>query len=487
MAHRPGIGLVLSLFLSLAWGCGSPPPAPTDPSDQTITPEPSIPPATQATSSPRPETPRPGLTGTPLQPPFHDLWRSDLPEVCPATSEATIELSSEVPGRGVAEIFERQIRDYLNTRGSPVGLQEALGELSLLDGAWQARAQVKGEDVTGNAVPEVLVELTFFEPGQYSEGALFVYRCAGGEYAGGPVLTTAGQVLSAEDPDGIRGVWDMNLDGVPEIVHSYISIAGSHAYFIREFRILAWNGQGFSDLISDDKNGFTALSDNGDGVIEDRDGNGTLELILSNGVGEAYPDLGPQRARNDIWEWNGGAFSLARWETTDPIFRIHAIWDGDDAMRFGELERALVLYQDAVFNERLLGWSSGRLWPDGAYGSAPTPPPDPGERHRLNAYGRYRILLVHAAQGREAEAKIVYDALRARYPGGSAAAVYTALAEAFWEAYSGGSDLRLACGKAVEFAKAHPSDVLSPLGRDFYGSGQRQYQPEEICPFGDKP
>ena len=72
--------------------------------------------------------------------------------------------------------------------------------------------------MTGNAVPEVLVELTFFEPLQYSEGALFVHRCAGGEFAGGAVLMTAGQVLSADEPDGIRAVRDMYQDGVPEIV-----------------------------------------------------------------------------------------------------------------------------------------------------------------------------------------------------------------------------------------------------------------------------
>ena len=123
-------------------------------------------------------------------------------------------------------------------------------------------------------------------------------------------------------------------------------------------------------------------------------------MVLTNGLGEAYPELGPQRARTDFWEWNGEGFVLARWEYTRPVFRIHAIWDGDDATWFGEYDRALAFYQDAVFNEQLVGWSLGRLWPDSFYGGQPTPPPDPAERDRLNAYGRYRIVLLQAVQGR---------------------------------------------------------------------------------------
>ena len=489
MVRKSGLTVLLSLLTTLAWGCGSPPTGPGEATAIRVsetTPEPSTrptaAPATPSSTSP-PATPRPEATNSSVPTPSQELWGSGLPEECPASSTTKVELSSEGPGRGVAEIFEGQIRDFLNARGSATGLEEMLSELTLLDGTWQARAQAQSADVTGNTTPEVVVELTFFEPGQYAEGALFVYRCAGGEFAGGAVLTTAGQVLSADDPDGIRAVQDMNKDGIPEIVHSYISIAGSHAYFTRQFRILEWNGQEFGDLIPEDEDGFTALADSGDGVIRDRDGDGTLELILSNGLGEAYPDLGPQRARTDFWEWNGEAFVLARWEYTKPVFRIHAIWDGDDATRFGEYDRALTFYQDAVFNEQLLGWSMGRLWPDSAYSGSPTPTPDPLERPRLNAYGRYRIMLVHLVQGRHAEAQVVYDGLQARYHGGSEAAVYAVLAYDFWEEYAASGDLALACGRVTEFAKTYRSSVLGPLGREFYGSGQRECQPEDVCPF----
>ena len=486
MARRVAVGILLILFLALTHACGAPLAEPTasptgwpseDPSKQSATAS-----ATRATAGPTsvPAT----RTGTPIPTPTLEPWRGDLPEECPGAGSGTVELTSEGPGQGVAGIFEGQIRDYLNARGGASGLAGALRPLTLLDGTWQARAQVETTDLTGNSVPEVLVELTFFEPLQFSEGALFVYRCAGGEFAGGAVLTTAGQVLSADDPDGIRAVRDMNKDGRPEIVHSYISIAGSHAFFSRQFRILEWNGQGFDDLIPIDVNGFAAQVESGDGAVRDQDGDGTLELILSNAVAEAYPDLGPQRARTDIWQWDGEAFVLARWEYTRPVFRIHAIWDGDDATRFGDYEQALAFYQDAVFNEQLAGWSLGRLWPDSAYGSAPTPMPDRGERHRLDAYGRYRILLLHVAQGNQAEAQVVYDALLGLFPEAAVGRQFVDLATSFWTEYSASGDLTQACGKAIDFAESHDSTVLSPLGKDFYGLGQREYQPEDICPLG---
>jgi len=483
MARRIAIGILLIPLLALAHGCASPPAQPTHASTPSGTLAPTASPSSNPSATPVPPTPRPTATSTIVPTPTEGPWRSTLPEECPATGTTGIELTSDAPGQGVAGIFEGQIRDYLTARGSAAGLATALSKLTLLDGTWQARAQVRSIDVTGNDVPEVLVELTFFVPFQYSEGALFVYRCAGGEFAGGVAVNTGGQVFSNVDPDGIREVRDMNRDGIPEIVVSAISIIGTRSYFERQFRILEWNGEVFADLIPIDENGFAARAESGDGEVRDRDGDGRLELILSNSVAEAYPDLGPQRARTDSWEWDGEAFTLARWEYTRPVFRIHAIWDGDDATRFGEYDRALAFYQDAVFNEQLQDWSLGRLWPDSAYGGAPTPEPDPAERDRLNAYGRYRIVLLHAVEGRRAEAQVAYDALQERYPGGSPAAAYAALAYEFWEEYTSSGDLAQACAKTAEFARTNPSDVLIPLGRQFYGEGQRQYQPEDVCPI----
>lgn len=477
----------LGLLAALSYGCN------TAPADEVTATLADTPKATlvrtdevrsaAAVSSEVPESLTPAPTSALLLTPTlgAPVTRTPGPEEgCPKVSVKDIGLTAE-GGGSVSEIFEQQLLDYLNAAGSASGLTEKLGALTMLGGAWEARPQVETIDVTGNTTPEVIIELTFFEAGQYSESALFVYQCEEEAFVGGTVLSKSGQVLSRDHPDGIRAIRDMNADGVPEIVHSYISIAGTHAYFIREFSILEWDGDGFVDLIAAGESGFKAQADTGDGEIRDLDRNGTYELILTNSLRQAYPDLGPQRVRSDIWEWTGYGFERNRWKYTEPVFRIHAIWDGDDATLFGDYEAALAFYQQAIFDDDLLGWSAGRLWPDSYYGGAPPPAPDPEERHRLNAYGRYRIMLLHAAQGNQPAAEIVYNTLQENYSGPVVGGQYAALASEFWDEYSASDDISQACSEAVKFAGPK---ILSLLGKSFYGIGQREYEAEDICPFG---
>jgi hypothetical protein len=351
--------------------------------------------------------------------------------------------------------------------------------------SWLARAQAVAVDVTGNTTPDVVVALTFFVEDQYADGGLFVYRCQGGQHKGGAVSALGGQVLSAGGPDpGIRAIQDMNGDGVPEIVFSYIEIMGTHANFTRLFHIIEWDGTQFVDLIQSDSYPPNAAPvNNGDGVVLDTDGNRNPELVLINGTGHYYEDGGPERERTDVWAWDGYAVRLARREYEPAMYRFQSVQDGDDAARLGDYGRALALYQQAISDEQLLGWSQGQLWPDSAYGTDPTPTPDPNERARLSAYAYYRTMLVHVAQGSMSEADLTYGTLQERFPAGTAGHPYSELATVFWKAYSASRDSAAACNKAVEYATTHVDEILDPLGSDFYGFSNRDYAPEDICLF----
>ncbi len=410
------------------------------------------------------------------------------PEVCPASSEQTPVIVAIRPGTAIVEGFEPQIKDYLDNGGSVDGLRDALSGLTLTDAdgtSWLARTQVVAVDVTGNTTPDVVVALTFFVEGQYADGGLFVYRCQGGQYQGGAVSALGGQVLSAAGPDpGIRAIQDMNGDGVPEIVFSYIEIIGTHANFTRLFRIVEWDGSQFVDLIqSDSYRRNTAPVYNGDGVVLDAGGNRDPELVLTNGVGHYYGDGGPERQRTDVWAWDGYAVRLARREYEPPIYRFQSVQDGDDAAQSGDYGRALALYGQAISDEGLLGWSQGQLWPDSVYGTAPTPTPDPDERARLSAYAYYRTMLVHVALGNMSEASSAYGTLQEQFLPGTAGHPYAQLATVFWEAYNAHGDLVVACNKAVEHATAHAGEILAPLGSEFYGFNNRDYAPDDICIF----
>jgi len=392
------------------------------------------------------------------------------------------------PGTGIIEGFQPQMLAYLNAGGDPNELREMLEGLSLVDEGgteWLPRAQVIPADVTGNGTPEVVVTLTFYVEGQYADGGLFVYDCQGGAYVGGAVVPLGGQVLSAGGPDpGIRVIQDMNADGVPEIVLSFVGVVGTHANFTRLFRILEWDGAQFVDLVqSDIEPNYAAPVLNGDGAIYDTNGNKNLELVLNNGVGRGYEDGGPQRERTDTWSWNGQVFHLLRSEYEPPIYRFQAVQDGDDAARAGRYDRALAFYKQAISDEGLLGWSSGQLWPDSAYGGQSTPVPDPEERERLTAYALYRVMLVYALQDDKAKAQSTFEQLQADYPEGTAGQAYARLAAAFWDSYNARGNVAVGCKKAVQFAAAEAEMVLVSLGGGMYGADNRDYRAQDICPF----
>jgi len=448
-----------------------------------LTPEPTLSPTLARKPSPT-VTLTPSLTPTVHQP----VTRTPAsPAECPKPTGQTATISPISPGTSIIEGLEPQILNYLNARASADSLQAALSGLTMTDGGttWKARTQVMTIDVTGDTTPDVVMDFSFFVEGQYADGAIFVFTCREGRYEGGAVAVIGGQIFSSRDPDpGIRAIRDMNRDGVPEIIFSYIEIIGTHANFTRLFEILEWDGSKFVGLIQGDAYYPNAASvNNGDGVIRDTDGDGTLELVLTNGIGRGPEMNGPQRSRTEIWAWNGVVFTLASVKSAPPEYRFQAVQDGDDATLRGDYDKALAFYQQAIFDDQLLGWSPGRLWPDSLYGTTPTPTPDPNEHPRLSAYARYRMMLLHIVQGFMPEAQGVYETLQDEFPVGAVGHQYAKLATVFWEEYNASEDIAAACGKAVEYASAHADEVLAPLGSGFYGFGQRDYAPEDICPL----
>lgn len=409
-----------------------------------------------------------------------------LPDECPQPSGGTYTIAPVSPGTSIIEGFEHQLLEYLNTVGSAEGLETALDEITLPDGSttWQSKVQVKTIDITGDTAPEVLVDLLFFVEGQYADGAIFVYACRDGRFIGGSLTSIGGQVFPGYEPEhAIRAVQDMNNNSVPEIVISYIEIMGTHSNFTRCFEILEWDGDDFVPRIQG--RGYEPHSikvENGDGVIEDADGDGTIDLVITSGMGRGPEASSFERPRKEIWSWDGQAFTLqCSSPEGEPVFRWQALQDGDDAARCGDYDAALALYQQAVFDEELLGWSEGRFADDTLYSVTPTP--DPNERPRINAYGRYRIMLLHVAHGFLPEAKIVYETLLEKFPSGIVGSQYAELAAAFWIAFEESGDIGYACSQAASHAAIHEDKILRPLGQDFYGSIGYEYTPEDICPY----
>jgi len=408
---------------------------------------------------------------TPSRTPF-------APGQCPQTSQPAPTLTPnelQAPSWQI-EFYEEQLLSYLNTVGSAAALGDNLNRRQYVDGA-KVRAHVQTTDLTGDGFPEVLVSLISFEG---SPGAaipvVFVFDCD--DYSFHTLFRDyyGGETPGFREGDGLRALRDLNGDGIRDVLLSAILVSGTGGDYHRVFRILEWDGSTFRDLIPliPCCGATAATSENADHAIRDTDGDGILELILTQSIPPW--DGVPVRVRTDTWAWGGTEYSLRSWEHTPPLFRYQAVQDGDDASRFGEYDRAIRSYQQAIFDEKLLGWTTGFFYDP----LNPTPPPtNLDERPRLEAYSRYRILLIHVVESRLDEAEIVYSTLQQKFPVGSLGFPYAAMATAFWEAYQAGAGITQACASAISYAQDHESEVLSWPLYIF------DNEPADLCPFHD--
>lgn len=156
-----------------------------------------------------------------------------------------------------------------------------------------------------------------------------------------------------------------------------------------------------------------------------------------------------------------------------------------------EYDRALSMYQDTIFSDKLDWWSEALQlelsWlAFNGNSNAPTPiPQNYAEYFQLSAYARFRILLIHLIRGFDSDAQIVYNNLVAQYPPGNPGYPYVEMATAFWNEYQSSQDIGLACVQAVAYAAAHP-EILSPLGNvdgeNWHGIQSLDYEPGDVCP-----
>ncbi|RPI32928.1 MAG: hypothetical protein EHM70_07575 [Chloroflexota bacterium] len=432
---------------------GSPTPVHTLPATATPMkvhpPEPYSPPGVVSTLSPAAKCPK---ADPYLVPGFTSLSKDEWPDL-------------EIP-----------ILDYLNSGGT---LDPLL--IVLKDAGW--KPEVLRSDFTRDGVPELAIRIT----------GLYVYGCSKGKYQTLLKVTSESRTY----PPAIILNMDMNRNGVPEIVVNRQDAALTPTSAVQ---ILEWDGRAFHNQVTqpDIWSRHQAYGGVISGTIymkgawidiRDTDNNKTLELVISGGVplyGRDSYALGPWRSETHTYMWDGKGFVLVDMYQYPAKYRFQAVQDADEASAAGDYALAMTLYQTAIFTDTLEGWSPliSEYTIQRAEGLTPTrPAPEPGEYNRLAAYSRYRIMLLHTARGWQVEAQTVYDYLQRLFPQGNSGHPYAELATAFWTEYQATKDMSQACAAARDYAAEHQDDVLTLLGSAYYGPANRDYQPEDVCPF----
>lgn len=393
------------------------------------------------------------------------------PATCPAAGSPAM---PEKP-RAFSSYAEIIVK-YLSAGGAPTILEATLRN-------WKAITDKGGglvrsdRDFTGDGVPEVFMVLldpdrSDFDP---QPGDLYIFGCQEGAYR---LLYQVGYKPERSTPVvPSAGADDINGDYINDLVYT-VKTCGDQGCR-GQVSIIEWNITlgNFNPLLASD---ITVVEP--EVVVSDIDDDNLREVSVTTGI-IRDPGAGPQRKVTSVYKWDGSLYTLSQVIKTPAQYRIHAIYDGDDALRGGKYEAAVGFYKQAYTDEDLKSWQ------------------DPNEPQYLSAFAQYRLMLAYVLKNDVSKAQTVHDDLYAQYvpppptplPEGAPTPIptpytgqrpgmeFVGLTDQFWSDFTVNRDVPHACSLAIKYARDYPKilDVLNS-----FGFANRQYRPEDMCPFG---
>ena len=356
---------------------------------------------------------------------------------------------------GAVEIFDDYsvaILGFLNRGGTRENLDSQLYNA----GVANQPVTVAFADMTGDSKDDIVVSIfnpqsTIISPG----GTLMVFVCQNGQF-------TLALELKSEDffgAPGIRYLEDLDADNQSELI-SGSPTCGAHTCF-EDVRLWVWTGAQFENQMI----GNTIEIPYPDIRISDEDLDGYYQLeLVSGGYGSA--GAGVQRASSWVWRYD---LDLRKWVSSGPelassTYRIHVLHDADEAVRTGDYQTALVLYQRVIHDTTLSDWIDPEV-----------------ERANLSAYAFYKTVVVYYALGNNEFAELKYDEMVGLIPVDSAAYAYVRLTDAFRDAYIT-EGLESGCAYAQDFARQEEDRILVPLGPTTFGYANPLITLADLCP-----
>ena len=326
--------------------------------------------------------------------------------------------------------------------------------------AWNALSrdedQVVSADLDGNGFDEVI--LSVVDPQGHTiapSGVVLVFECSARGYVR-RYREGGGEIETFNPSTEILKVDDLTLDGLHDVVYVLRS-CGAHTCYER-LKVLGWDGAQLTSLMAD-----TLELPYPDYALRP----GRIEAV-SGGIGSVGAE--PQRGYAEIWAWNGRVFTRTKTVYEPPVYRYHALLDGDRALRSGGYVTATQAYERVIEDDTLKAFT-------GAIGQTD----EAEERAFLTAFARWRLLLIGLETGELDRAQAELSRLQVDNPPGSVGSRVTELSRVFWETHSQGADMTESCSAIVSSAERYAS-VLA-FFNDNYGYANPLWEPTDLCPF----
>ncbi len=418
---KTAISFCLVLMLLAACRTSTPTPIPTP----TATPRPTVTPIPTATPTPVPICPPQNLSAAWLAPDQFDGYPS-------------------------------AIQAYLSNGGSTANLLTILRDASSINEKWGGVSSI---DLTGDGEPEIIVSIIDPSTADQSpapSGLLLIFGCEGQQvhllYSN---LAPKPQALPSIMQTG-------NFIAAPRgnQIAVLSSSCGANTCFDK-LEVLGWDGQALIDLLAAPLELPAAQFQ-----FVQADGDPALELQAVRGVITSI-GAGPQRTEKQLWDWNGAQYVKVKSEWSPVEYRIHAIYEADDALAAGDVQHAIDWYSRALTDDTLKDW----LTESGV--------PRAHDKDTLKAYARFRLLLIGLRQG-ASNARDQLDALTAEYPDGSPVHQTQQMAQLLWDKYQATQNWADTCAAVNAFANDQ-YQITDDLG--LFGYANRMYTSDDMCPF----
>jgi len=345
--------------------------------------------------------------------------------------------------------------EYLNSGGSTTSLQSGFNSL-LQQKAIIKGGQIESIDLTGDGTPEVIIAAILGNDSLWQ-----ILGCNQGQYQ---------EIVSNNEPDEryLRFAVDLNGDKLPEII-SYRKTQPETTP-LYDFMVEEWNGHQIASLL--DETRFNDIGErlpadivdwqrtiaNGTITTRDVNGDGIFEIIIEGGLITPVPTCETrfERQFTETWAWNGKSFQFSDRVYALPIYRFQRSVDGDLAFALKQYDRALTAYQDVLFDANL--FTHDQYLPQLEFCKGIESGPNnifiENEQSQLEAYARWRILLINTINSSEDAMQVVYQTLQNKFPEGKPGHDYAVIAKAFWEQYQQNQKIADACDKANTAAKS---------------------------------
>jgi hypothetical protein len=169
-----------------------------------------------------------------------------------------------------------------------------------------------------------------------------------------------------------------------------------------------------------------------------------------------------------MWTWNGDVFTVTETIYDQPVYRYHALLDGDRALRAGDTTAASEVYRRVIDDDTLESFLGIISQSDGA-----------DERAFLTAFARWRLLLTALQTGDVASAQAEFNRLQTDYSAGAVGHEIGEMADVFWTATLEGQSIAEGCA-AIVGAGERFAPVLDFFNSN-YGYANPWWEPEDLC------